>query len=165
MGGEENDKRRSTEGVMRVRSRKRNKRNNRNNSNRRKSRKFGIDSRCWGKNKPLEQLWNDLSSFLSVVVIYKGSKPYEIVNIQSNAGSIHSQLIAFDADPQVVAILSAVPMSQRGIKTVYETILYPKAKDKTVDYVITNYNHFFKRAPPHMQKMFNPPLKTFRVVY
>lgn len=136
MGGEENYKRRT---------RNRYKRNKR--TNRRKSRKFIVDSRCWGKNKPLEQLWNDLSSFLSVVVIYKGSRPYEIVNMQSNAGSVRSQLIAFDADPHVGAILSAHPMSQLGIKNVYKTILYPKAKDKTVDYVITNYNHFFKRAP------------------
>ena len=135
MGGEENYKRRT---------RNRYKRNKR--TNRKKSRKFIVDSRCWGKNKQLEQLWNDLSSFLSVVVIYKGSRPYEIVNMQSNAGSIRSQLIAFDADPHVVAILSAHPMSQSGIKNVYKTILYPKAKDKTVDYVITNYNHFFKRA-------------------
>ena len=136
MGGEENYKRRT---------RNRYKRNKR--TNRRKSRKFIVDSRCWGKNKPLEQLWNDLSSFLSVVVIYKGSRPYEIVNMQSNSGSVRSQLIAFDADPHVGAILSAHPMSQLGIKNVYKTILYPKAKDKTVDYVITNYNHFFKRAP------------------
>lgn len=136
MGGEENYKRRT---------RNRYKRNKR--TNRKKSRKFIVDSRCWGKNKPLEQLWNDLSSFLSVVVIYKGSRPYEIVNMQSNAGSVRSQLIAFDADPHVGAILSAHPMSQLGIKNVYKTILYPKAKDKTVDYVITNYNHFFKRAP------------------
>jgi hypothetical protein len=144
MGGEENYKRRTAEGVPQ-RTRKRNKRNKR--TNRKKSRKIIVDSRCWGKNKPLEQLWNDLSSFLSVVVIYKGSIPYEIVAMTSNASSIQSQLIAFDADPRVVAILSAHPMSQPGIKNVYETILYPKAKDKTVDYVITNYNHFFKRAP------------------
>jgi len=144
MGGEENYKRRTAEGVP-LRSRKRNKRNKR--TNRKKSRKFIVDSRCWGKNKPLEHLWNDLSSFHSVVVIYKGSRPYEIVAMNPNASSIQSQLIAFDADPHVVAILSAQPMSHPGIKNVYKTILYPKAKDKTVDYVITNYNHFFKRAP------------------
>jgi hypothetical protein len=123
----------------------------------RRSRKFAFDPNCWGKNKPLEQLWTDLSSFLSAVVIYKGSKPYEIVKLQQP----HEQLSTFDADSQVVAILSAHPEA----KNAYETLLYPKAKDKTVDYVIANHTKFFKHAPTHMQKMFNPPLKKFRVAY
>jgi hypothetical protein len=123
----------------------------------RRSRKFAIDPNCWGKNKPLEQLWTDLSSFLSAVIIYKGSQPYEIVKLQQP----HEQLSTFDADPQVVAILSAHPEANNA----YETLLYPKAKDKTVDYVIANHTKFFKHAPAHMQKMFNPPLKKFRVAY
>lgn len=114
----------------------------------RRSRKFAFDPNCWGKNKPLEQLWTDLSSFLSAVVIYKGSKPYEIVKLQQP----REQLSAFDADPQVVAILSAHP----GAKNAYETILYPKAKDKTVDYVIANHTKFFKPVPGH-------PIKKLRV--
>lgn len=100
--------------------------------------KLSVDPNCWGKNKPLEQLWTDLSSHLSVIIIYKGSRPYEIVRLQS----FYDQLRAYDADPQVIAILSAHPDMQNA----YETLLYPKAKDKTVDYVITNYNHFFKRS-------------------
>ena len=132
---------------------------------RRRSRKPTIiDPACWGKNKPLEQLWRDLSSYLSAIIIYKGSKPYEIVKLQSqppSASQIYSQLRAYDADPQVIAILTAHP----HVKNAYEKILYPMAKDKTVDHVITNYTKFFKHAPTHMQKMFNPPLKKIRVVH
>jgi hypothetical protein len=106
---------------------------------RQRSRKLLVDPNCWGKNKPLEQLWTDLSSYLSVVIIYKGSRPYEIVRLQSPAQSLSE----FESDSQVVAILSAKPNDS---KKVYETILYPKAKDMTVDYIITNYNHFFKRS-------------------
>ena len=100
--------------------------------------KLSVDPNCWGKNKPLEQLWTDLSSYLSVILIYKGYKPYEIVRMKP----FSDQLRAYNADPQVIAILSAHPDMQNA----YETLLYPKAKDKTVDYVITNYNHFFKRS-------------------
>lgn len=108
----------------------------------RQSRKFAFDPACWGKNKPLEQLWRDLSSYLSVIIIYKGTRPYEIVKLQSQR-PIHDQLRTYDADPQVIAILSAQPNANNA----YETLLYPKAKDKTVDHVITNYTRFFKRAP------------------
>ena len=104
-----------------------------------RSGKFTIDPACWGKNKPLEQLWSDLSSYLSAVIIYNGSRPYEIVRLKSQS----QYLDEVESDPQVVAILSAKPT---GSKKVYETILYPKAKDMTVDYVIANYNHFFKRS-------------------
>jgi hypothetical protein len=120
-------------------SKKRHRRHSRIRRRRHRSRKLSVDPNCWGKNKPLEQLWTDLSSYLSVVIIYKGSRPYEIVRLKSPTQSLGD----FESDPQVVAIISAKPT---GGKKVYETILYPKAKDKTVDYVITNYNHFFKRS-------------------
>ena len=116
----------------------------------RRYRKFAFDPNCWGKNKPLDQLWTDLSSFLSAVIIYKGSKPYEIIKLQQQP---HDQLSMFDADPQVVAILSAHPEA----KNAYETILYPKAKDKTVDYVIANHNKFFKHMPGHPIKKLMVP--------
>ena len=122
----------------------------RNHKIRRRSRKFAFDPNCWGKNKPLEQLWQDLSSYLSAVIIYKGSRPYEIVKLQSQPqydSQVSAKLSAFDADPQVIAILSAHP----GIKNAYETLVYPRAKDKTVDYVITNHAKFFKRVPARMQ--------------
>jgi hypothetical protein len=53
----------------------------------------------------------------------------------------------------VVAILTAHPHA----KTVYETLLYPKAKDKTVDYVIMNYGKFFKRIPRDPMKKLMVP--------
>lgn len=123
-------------------------------SNRRRKtrqlRKFAFDPACWGKNKPLEQLWRDLSSYLSAVIVYKGSKPYEIVKLQSQSQSpIYDQLRVYDADPHVIAILSAHP----DTKNAYETLLYPKAKDKTVDHVITHYTRFFKRAHAHIPKL------------
>ena len=126
------------------------KKNRRQNKKVKESRRFAFDPKCWGKNKPLEQLWNDLSSYLSVVVIYKGHRPYEIVKLQPRPQSqtqLCDQLRAFDSDPQVIAILSAHPDSENA----YETLVYPKAKDKTVDYVITNYDRFFKRVPVRMQ--------------
>jgi hypothetical protein len=126
-----------------------------------RTRKIVIDPACWGKNKPLEQWWNDLSSYLSVVIIYKGSNPYEVLKLlpSTSAEQIHAQLKPFDDDPQVVAILTSHP----DVKHAYETLVYPNAKDKTVDYVIMNYEKMFKRAPPYMQKMFNTPLKKIRV--
>ena len=120
---------------------------------RRRSIKFKVDPTCWGKNKPLEELWRDLSSYLSTIIIYKGSKPYEIVKLkQSDAMTpehVYSQFRVYESDPSVVAILTAHP---DDAKNAYETLLYPKAKDKTVDYVITNHTKFFKRVPTHAQK-------------
>jgi hypothetical protein len=129
---------------------------------RRRSRKLTIDPACWGKNKPLEQWWRDLSSYLSAIIIYKGSQPYEIVKLQSQPPSAFqiSQLRAYDTDPQVIAILTAHP----HVKNAYETLVYPKAKDKTVDHVITNYTRFFKRVPAHMQALFTEqPIKKLMV--
>jgi hypothetical protein len=127
-----------------------------------RTRKFKIDPACWGKNKPLEQLWRDLSSYLSVIIVYKGSNPYEIVKLQSHphpsAAHIYSQLRVYDTDPQVVAILTAHPHA----KNAYETLLYPKAKDKTVDHVITNHARFFKRVPVRAQ-FAEPPIKKLMV--
>ena len=135
-----------------------------NRRRRRRSRKIIIDTACWGKNKPLEQFWNDLSSYLSIVIIYKGVKPYEVIKLQPQSTfneHFYAQLKPFDNNPQVVAILTAHP----NINNAYETLVYPKAKDKTVDYVITHYDKIFKRMPPHMQKMFISPLKNVRVPY
>ena len=111
------------------------------NKFRRTKRRLAIDPNCWGKNEPLEQLWRDLSSFLSVVIVYKGRKPYEIIEIRSNDGTPfnvsnrYTKLSTIETDPKVVAILSANPAT----KNTYETLLYPKAKDKTVDYVCLLY--------------------------
>jgi hypothetical protein len=131
---------------------------------RRRTRKIIIDHACWGKNKPLEQWWNDLSSYLSVVIIYKGGVPYEVIKLYPSTPSaeqFYAQMKPFEDDHQVIAILTADP----DIKNAYETLVYPKAKDKTVDYVITHYDKVFKRAPSHMQKRFTAPLKKIRVPY
>jgi hypothetical protein len=126
---------------------------------RRRSNKIAIavDRDCWGKNKPLEELWRDLSSYLSVIVIYKGSRPYEIIKLQQSqpmsAEHAYAQFHTYEQHPDVVAILTAHPRA----KNVYETLLYPKAKDKTVDYVITNYGDFFKRIPRDPMKKIMVP--------
>ena len=128
------------------------------------SKKVAFDPMCWGKNKPLEQFWNDLSSYLSVVIIYKGSNPYEVFKLQSSSThpeQFYAQLKPFDDNPQVIAILTAHPEPKHA----YETLVYPKAKDKTVDYVITHYDKIFKRVPSHTQTTFNAPLKKIRVPY
>jgi hypothetical protein len=125
---------------------------------RRRSRKVTIDPACWGKNKPLEQLWRDMSQFLSVVVIYKGPNPYEVIQLHHPADI--QLLRQLNDDPQVVAVLTSSP----DIHNAYETLLYPKAKDKTVDYVITHYARFFKKAPHHMQYG-NTPLNKLRIPY
>jgi len=140
----------------------RNRRTKTRNRTRRRSRKFAFDPACWGKNRPLEQLWRDLSQFLSVIVIYKGSRPYEVVILNPQPQSyaqLCAQLRTYDDDPQVIAILSAHP----EIKHAYETLVYPKVKDKTVDYVITNYAKIFKRmrANAHVAD----PIKKLMVPY
>ena len=111
----------------------------------RRSRRFAFDPACWGKNKPLEQLWHDLSHFLSVVIVYNGTKPYEIISPVSA-----EQLRALNANPSVVAILTSHP----DVHNAYETLVYPRAKDKTVDYVITHYDKIFKRIPARVHPMF-----------
>jgi hypothetical protein len=45
----------------------------------------------------------------------------------------------FDTDTNIVAVLSS-NLSQDA----YEQYLYPKAKDKSVDYVIKHYSKYFK---------------------
>jgi hypothetical protein len=116
----------------------------------RRSRRFAFDPACWGKNKPLEQLWHDLSHFLSVVIVYKGTKPYEIISPVSA-----EQLRALNDDPRVVAILTSHP----DVHNAYETLVYPRAKDKTVDYVITHYDKIFKRIPARVHPIFKDAIK------
>ena len=138
-------------------------RRRRRNANHGRTRKFAFDPSCWGKNKPLEQLWRDLSYFLSVLIIYKGSRPYEIVMLNpppQSSAELYARLRAYDNDPHVIAILSAHP----EIKNAYETLVYPKVKDKTVDYVITNYTKVFKRIPRRMQAT-DHPIKKLMVPY
>ena len=92
----------------------------------------------WGKNKPLEKFWQDLASGRKVVVIY--AKPsHKIVEVPTGKTAIRAAFDGFDADPNIVAVLSS-----NQSQDAYEIHLYPKAKDKPVDYVIKNYKKFFK---------------------
>jgi hypothetical protein len=94
----------------------------------------------WGKNKPLEELWESLASGKKVVLIYK-TGDHKIFTMPTGKMTIRKMYNTFDDDPNIVAVLSA-PLSQDA----YEVYLYPKAKDKTVEYVIKNYKKYFKSA-------------------
>jgi len=97
----------------------------------------------WGKNKPLENFWRDLSNGKNVVVIYSDGK-HKFIKLQpSRTKKLDVQLNGFDEDTNIKAYLTA-PLSQDS----YETGLYPKAKDKTVDEVINNYKKYFKNVGP-----------------
>ena len=96
----------------------------------------------WGKNKPLEKLWESLASGEKVVLIQKtgGHKIFTMPTGKMTALKIFN---TFDDDPNIVAVLSA-PLSQDA----YEVYLYPKAGDKSVEYVIKNYKKYFKSIGP-----------------
>jgi hypothetical protein len=96
----------------------------------------------WGKNKPLEQLWQSLASGQKVVII-NAQKSHKIVNVPNSKTARRAFFDSYDADPNIVAVLSS-NMSQDA----YEVYLYPKAKGHDVDYVIANYKKFFKAFGP-----------------
>ena len=94
----------------------------------------------WGKNKPLEKLWQDLASGRKVVVIYAiPSSSHKIVTMPTSPAANTKQYIEFDDDQNIVAVLSS-----NQSQDAYEVHLYPKAKGKSVEYVIKNYKKFFK---------------------
>ena len=96
----------------------------------------------WGKNKPLQKFWEELASGKKVVLIYKTSG-YKIFNMPNGEMTRRKLYNDFDDDDNIVAVLSS-NMSQDA----YQVYLYPKAKDKSVEYVIKNYNKYFKSAGP-----------------
>jgi hypothetical protein len=92
----------------------------------------------WGKNKELEKFWGDLASGKTLVLIYK-DKTHEYVAPPKRTTKKHATMMKeLEEDTNIVAILSS-NLSQDA----YELYLYPKAKDKTVDYVITHYKKYF----------------------
>jgi hypothetical protein len=91
----------------------------------------------WGKNKPLEELWESLASGKKVVLIDKSGK-HKIFDMPTGKMTANKMYNTFDDDPNIVAVLSS-NLSQDA----YEVYLYPKAKDKTVEYVIRNYKKYF----------------------
>jgi len=96
----------------------------------------------WGKNRPLEELWESLASGKKVVLIEKGGK-HKIFDMPTGKMTERKMYNTFDDDPNIVAVLSS-NLSQDA----YEVYLYPKAKDKSVEYVIKNYKKYFKSMGP-----------------
>ena len=93
----------------------------------------------WGKNPELEKFWSNLASEKCVVVIYK-DKTHKYVNLPKRGTKKHQTIYTeFNEDTNILAVLSS-NMSQDA----YEQYLYPKAKDKSVEYVIKNYTRYFK---------------------
>ena len=90
----------------------------------------------WGKNPMLEKFWSNLASMRLVIAITKTGSRF--VTYPSKA-----TMAALDGDKSVLAILTSNPSQDA-----YEVYLYPKAKDKTVTYVIKNYKKYFKPILP-----------------
>jgi hypothetical protein len=117
----------------------------------------------WGKNKPLQKFWQELASGKKVVLITEkdGSSSSRSSNRSSSriftmptSPIAHKkQYIEFDEDPNIVAVLSS-----NQSQDAYTEFLYPKAKDKSVEYVIKNYKKFFNHlgANPNMKKVMVP---------
>jgi len=92
----------------------------------------------WGKNIPLENFWRQLSG-RNVIVIYKDGT-HKYINLPKRTTQKYKKLFdEFDNDNNVVAVLSSSLSSDA-----YELGLYPKAKNKSVEYVIKNYKKYFK---------------------
>jgi hypothetical protein len=97
----------------------------------------------WGKNPELEYFWGDLASQKKVVLIYK-DKTHKYINLPNRTTKKYKSIMnEFEEDDNVVAILS----SNRS-QDAYEQYLYPKAKSKSVDYVIKHYTTYFKQILP-----------------
>jgi len=77
-----------------------------------------------------------------VVLIETGGK-HKIFDMPTGKITANKMFNTFDDDPNIVAVLSS-NLSQDA----YEVYLYPKAKDKTVEYVIKNYKKYFKLIGP-----------------
>ena len=96
----------------------------------------------WGKTKPLEKFWRSLASGKKVVLIQK-TGGHKIFTMPTGKMAALKIFDTFDDDPNIVAVLSS-NMSQDA----YEVFLYPKARDKSVEYVIKNYKKYFKSIRP-----------------
>lgn len=101
-----------------------------------------VEDSVWGKNKPLEEFWRSLASGKKVVLIQK-SGGHKMFTMPTGKMTARKMFNAFDDDPNIVAVLSSNMSSDA-----YEVFLYPKARDKSVEYVIKNYKKFFKSAGP-----------------
>jgi hypothetical protein len=75
-------------------------------------------------------------------LIYKTGE-HKIFTMPTGKMTERKMYNTFDDDPNIVAVLSS-NLSQDA----YEVHLYPKAKDKTMEYVIKNYKKYFKSVGP-----------------
>ena len=98
----------------------------------------------WGKNIELEKFWRELASGRNVVIVYKNKSHKNIKLPNTTTKKYKSILNAFEEDPDIIAVISS-NMSQDS----YELILYPKAKNKSVLYVINHYTKYFKPMLPN----------------
>jgi hypothetical protein len=97
----------------------------------------------WGKNPELEHFWGLLASGKKVVLIYK-DKTHKYVNLPNTTTKKYESMFnEFQEDNSVVAILSS-----NQSQDAYEQFLYPKAKGKSVEYVIKHYTTYFKPLVP-----------------
>jgi hypothetical protein len=100
---------------------------------------FDNPTSVWGKNKELEAFWQKLASGETVVLIYK-DKTHKIEKLPKRGTTkLAKAFEEFNEDDNIKAVLTSA-QSQDS----YELYLYPKAKDKTVAYVIENYTKYFK---------------------
>jgi len=92
----------------------------------------------WGKNPALESFWDNLAVG-NVVLIYKDGTHTYVELPKRTTKKYQDILVKFEEDNNIVAILSSNPSQD-----VYEQYLYPKAKNRSVDYVIKHYTEYFK---------------------
>jgi len=89
----------------------------------------------WGKNKTLETFWQSLANGKKVVIIYTNGK-HQYTSVPTNYIKFYEEL---GKNKEVEAVLS----SNRS-QDAYERLLYPKAKDQSVEHVIQNYKKYFQ---------------------
>ena len=95
-----------------------------------------------------------------VVVVYKNGKN-KYVKPPNSTQKINDFYNELDDNKEIAAVISS-NLSQDA----YEINLYPKAKDKSVDYVIKNYKKYFKSMgplPKDLAESGKPLMKKVRV--
>jgi len=93
----------------------------------------------WGKNPELEKFWRSLASGKYVVLVYKDSTNNYMKMPSPTTKKSKTMYKEFYENDDVVAILSS-----NQSQDAYELYLYPRAKNKTVEYVIEHYSKYFK---------------------
>jgi len=104
----------------------------------------------WGKNPKLESFWSDLAYGKKIIIIYKDKSHKYVALPKRHTKKYDNMIIEYNNDPNIIALLSSNMSSDA-----YELYLYPKAKDKTVDYVINHYTKYFSKIDTD-SKLFVP---------